>query len=65
MRFLAATATRAVSADASMAFDTTPATRRTLAVTLVTRAVAVHAITVFRAVFGVRPSYRQRMEWCL
>ena len=84
MRFLAATTTRAVSADASVAFDTTPATRRTLAITLVARsdaatvqlaptsvchlfspclaavesfrgevlrAVAVHAITVFRAVF--------------
>ena len=37
MHFLAATTTRAVSADANVAFDTTPATLRTLAVTLVTR----------------------------
>ena len=49
MRFLAATTTRAVSADANVAVDTTLATRRTLAVTLVTRsdAATVQLATIY------------------
>ena len=49
MRFLAATTTRAVSADANVTFDTTPTTLRTLAVTLVTRsdAATVQLATIY------------------
>ena len=49
MHFLAATTTRAVSADANVTFDTTPTTLRTLAVTLVTRsdAATVQLATIY------------------
>ena len=50
MRFLAAKTTRAVSADASVAFDTTVATRKTLAITFVARP---DAATVLLATIAV------------